>query len=146
MASNHRNLVDEYSANDILLSSYDPMTLGNTFATDFALHAFVKYLRGIKIFITGKKNIQDIRPMLQAKHFSNMLDRMTNTAASYNEYTWSIYFEFIQKLSLDIHIPSYWTTLVLDEWHIFDWKGPLLAFLAVNGKGEYEIVLVTTRR
>lgn len=85
MIGNYKNLIEEYSANDIILNKFDPLVIGNSFTSDFSLHALVKYMRGMKVFIT-KRNIEDIRPMMQAKHFSTMLGRMNNTATNYTEY------------------------------------------------------------
>lgn len=87
MISTYKNLMDEYSANDIILPSYDPISLGSSFTVDFTLHAIIKYLRGVKVFVT-KRNVDDIRPMLQAKHFKNMVGRLSNTASAYTEYRW----------------------------------------------------------
>ncbi|EAR95992.1 hypothetical protein TTHERM_00125580 (macronuclear) [Tetrahymena thermophila SB210] len=85
MVSNYKNLVDEYTSNDIILNKFDPLIIGNSFTVDFSLQALVKYLRGMRVFVT-KKNIEDIRPMMQAKHFSTMIGRVNNTATNYTEY------------------------------------------------------------
>lgn len=63
MVSNFKNLVEEYSPNDVIFDPFDPLAIGNSFTVDFTLHAMIKYLRGMKVFIT-KRNIEDIRPMM----------------------------------------------------------------------------------
>jgi len=63
MLSTFKNLIEEYNPNDVILPPFDPALIGNGFAVDFTLHAIIKYLRGMKVFVT-KKNIEDIRPMI----------------------------------------------------------------------------------
>lgn len=59
--------------------------LGTNFEIDLALLGLMKYMRGLKYFVT-KKGVTDIRPMLATKSYQYLLDRITNNNLSYSTF------------------------------------------------------------
>ncbi|EGR28338.1 hypothetical protein IMG5_177980 [Ichthyophthirius multifiliis] len=84
MISNYPNLTDSYTPNDIILSKYDPIQIGNIFGNDLEITTLIKYLRGLKVFVTVK-NVEDVRPVIQAKSFKQTYNRILNNQRNYNE-------------------------------------------------------------
>eukprot|EP01017_Pseudomicrothorax_dubius_P051081 TRINITY_DN9767_c0_g1_i6.p1 TRINITY_DN9767_c0_g1~~TRINITY_DN9767_c0_g1_i6.p1 ORF type:complete len:231 (+),score=43.23 TRINITY_DN9767_c0_g1_i6:133-825(+) len=82
--SNFANSVETYRTNDVVLRQYDPNIIGTKFENDFSLHAVVKFLRGVRLFVE-KRGMEDVRPILTSKSFNFLLDRITNTSLQYNE-------------------------------------------------------------
>jgi len=84
VVSTEKNMMDLYTANDLLVKPYDPSVQGFKIETDFTFYGLTKFLRGIR-FMTEKKKIEDVRAILGSKSLDHMLDRIENTTMNYTK-------------------------------------------------------------
>lgn len=72
-------------SNDLIVPKYSPTELGDKFDSDYVLPSVLKYLMGINILM-NKKGYEDARPIMSAKPFLFLHQRVVNNNLNYNEY------------------------------------------------------------
>ena len=73
------------AANDLIVPKYSPEELGDKFDTDYVLPSLFKYMLGV-VAVMKAKGFEDIRPMLAAKSFTFLHQRVSHNNLNYNDY------------------------------------------------------------